>query len=91
MLDGFRVGLEDSTVVFHFEGVLCNGFCTSVVFAILRSVILMSNVALLSNFLIDSNTYFHFIFLIYLKHFVPDDVKLGCVRNIATYNKTGAC
>ena len=30
MLDGCRFGLEDSTEVFNFEGVLCNGFCTSV-------------------------------------------------------------
>ena len=30
MLDGCRFGLEDSTVVFHFEGMLCDGFCTSV-------------------------------------------------------------
>ena len=30
MLDGYRFGLEDSTVVFYFEGVLCDGFCTSV-------------------------------------------------------------
>ena len=25
MLDGCRFGLEDSTVVFHFEGMLCDG------------------------------------------------------------------
>ena len=30
MLDGCRFGLEDSTVVFHSEGVHCIGFCTSV-------------------------------------------------------------
>ena len=30
MLDGCRFGLEDSTVVFHFEGMLCDGFCVSV-------------------------------------------------------------
>ena len=30
MLNGCRFGLEDSTVVFHFEIMLCDGFCTSV-------------------------------------------------------------
>ena len=30
MLDGCGFGLEDSTLVFHFEGMLCDGFCTSV-------------------------------------------------------------
>ena len=30
MLDGCRFGLEDSTVVFHLEGMLCDRFCTSV-------------------------------------------------------------
>ena len=30
MLDGCRFGLEDSTVVFYFEGMLCDGLCTSV-------------------------------------------------------------
>ena len=30
MLDGYRFGLKDSTVVFHFEGMFCDGFCTSV-------------------------------------------------------------
>ena len=28
MLDGCCFSLEDSTVVFHLEGVLCDGFCT---------------------------------------------------------------
>ena len=30
MLDGCRFGLEDNTVVFYFEGMLCDGFCASV-------------------------------------------------------------
>ena len=30
MLDGCCFGLEDSTVVFHFEGMLCDGFWTCV-------------------------------------------------------------
>ena len=30
MLDGCCFSLEDSTVVFHLEEVLCDGFCTSV-------------------------------------------------------------
>ena len=30
MLDGCCFSLEDSTVVFHLEGVLCDGFCTSI-------------------------------------------------------------
>ena len=30
MLDGCRFCLEDSTVVFHFEGMLCDGLCASV-------------------------------------------------------------
>ena len=30
MLDGYRFGLEDSTVVFHSEGVLCTSVMVSV-------------------------------------------------------------
>ena len=30
MLDGCRFGLEDSTVVFHFKGMFCDGLCASV-------------------------------------------------------------